>query len=256
MTPDLPQYSYGKIAAIWAAVALPMPILAFGVAPVLAARTGLHPGVAIWLLMILGMAWQFVLSLWLLSREGSGHLPWQQRIWLQSPRDPTSGAARLRLLWWVLPVILATFVVEVTPLKDLLAAPLAFAIPALAAVPAPDLSDLATPDFIGAWWLVGIALISFAFNYFLGEELLVRGVLLPRMRGAFGKWDWVANAVLFGSYHLIRPLMIPSIIVSTLVWAYPARRFRSVWFAVIPHAIEGMVLTVLVLGVVTGAAFR
>jgi membrane protease YdiL (CAAX protease family) len=34
------------------------------------------------------------------------------------------------------------------------------------------------------------------FNTVLGEELLFRG-LLPRIQGAFGLWDWVANGLLF-----------------------------------------------------------
>ena len=38
------------------------------------------------------------------------------------------------------------------------------------------------------------------FNYILGEELLFRGVLLPRMNGGIGRWDWVANT------QFLRPL--------------------------------------------------
>ncbi|MBN1306015.1 MAG: hypothetical protein JXA13_16380 [Anaerolineales bacterium] len=33
-------------------------------------------------------------------------------------------------------------------------------------------------------------------NTVLGEELLFRGLLLPRMQGVFGKWDWLANGLL------------------------------------------------------------
>lgn len=38
----------------------------------------------------------------------------------------------------------------------------------------------------------------------MGEEFLFRGVLLPRMKGVFGKWDWVANGVLGTFYHVRR----------------------------------------------------
>jgi membrane protease YdiL (CAAX protease family) len=44
------------------------------------------------------------------------------------------------------------------------------------------------------------------FNSFLGEELLFRGVLLPRMNAVFGRWDWLANGVVFGAYHLHQPV--------------------------------------------------
>ena len=48
------------------------------------------------------------------------------------------------------------------------------------------------------------------FNTVLGEELLFRGLLLPRMRAAFGRWDWLVNGVLFGVYHLHLPSSIPA----------------------------------------------
>ena len=43
--------------------------------------------------------------------------------------------------------------------------------------------NLATEQFVGAWWLMAVALVSCLFNYVLGEELLFRGILLPKMRG-------------------------------------------------------------------------
>ncbi len=58
-----------KILSIWAAVAIPMPIMAFSIAPILADRSNVNPSLVIWLLMIAGMIWQFVLSVWLLYRE-------------------------------------------------------------------------------------------------------------------------------------------------------------------------------------------
>ena len=91
-------------------------------------------------------------------------------------------------------------------------------------------------------------------NLPLVEELLFRGVLLPKMQGAFGKWDWVANAVLFGLYHLHKAWMIPSIIVSSLALTWPSRRFRSNWFAVIVHGIEGLPILVLVPLILSGLA--
>ena len=254
---SLPQYSLTGILAIWLAVSLPMPLLAFWVAPRLSAATGLHPGIAIWVLLTGGMIWQFVLSVWLLRREGwrGGWTDFRRRTWLQTPRDPATGRPSARLLWWALPVIVATALVEITPMADWLAAPFLWIAPVLAEVPEPDISSLASPEFVGAWWLVALALVSFAFNYFLGEELLFRGVLLPRMAGVFGRWDWVANAVAFGTYHLIRPLTIPSIVISTLFWTLPSRRYRSIWFSIIPHVVEGLFLLVLVFGVVSGLAF-
>jgi membrane protease YdiL (CAAX protease family) len=36
----------------------------------------------------------------------------------------------------------------------------------------------------------------------IGEELYYRGALQPKMRGVFGRWDWVANGILFALKHV------------------------------------------------------
>ena len=120
-----------------------------------------------------------------------------------------------------------------------------------------DTSALASPEFVGQWWLLGVVLISNAFNYFLGEEFLFRGVLLPKMEGVFGKWDWLANVVLFAAYHLHLPFAIlPNIvllIIAPYIWA--SKHFRSNWFSVIVHGVGGVFMFVVVLLVVSGMAF-
>ncbi len=249
-----PQFGLFRLLLLWTAAAVPMPILAFWIAPRISAASALHPGIVLWLCLIAGMAWQGTLAiamLWREARRDSGRLTWRQRIWWQMPLRP-SGVPDRWLLVGLAPVIALTALVELTPVADWLAAPLLWIWPALAEVPAPALDSLADPTFIGAWWLLGLWALSFAFNYFLGEELFFRGLLLPRMRGVFGRWDWLANGAFFGLYHLIRPLTIPSIIVSGAIWAFPCARYRSAVYAVVPHAVEGIFVLLLVLGVVTG----
>jgi membrane protease YdiL (CAAX protease family) len=88
------------------------------------------------------------------------------------------------------------------------------------------------------------------FNTALGEELLFRGLLLPRMRRAFGRWDWVANGVLFGLYHLHLPWSIPANLLDTFILSYPARRYRSALIAIIVHSAQTVVFTGLILALV------
>ena len=93
-------------------------------------------------------------------------------------------------------------------------APMAWLFPALRPAPFMEMSRLISPEFRGAWWLLGVMLVSHIFNYFLGEEFLWHGVLLPKMQGVFGKYYWVANSVLFRFYHLHKPWELTSIIVT------------------------------------------
>ena len=82
------------------------------------------------------------------------------------------------------------------------------------------------------------------FNTVIGEELLFRGVLLPRMKGVCGKYDWVANGLLFSVYHLHVPWVIPSTFADSLILAYPARRYRSAWLPIIVHSSQSVFLAV------------
>ena len=60
-------------------------------------------------------------------------------------------------------------------------------------------------------------------------------LLLPRMQGAFGRLDWVANGVLFAFYHL-PPWAIPATLVDTFTLSYPSRRYRSALIGIIVHS--------------------
>ena len=116
---------------------------------------------------------------------------------------------------------------------------------------------LATPEaraeLHGAWGTLVLYAANALLNTVLGEELLFRGILLPRMRGAFGRSDWLANGVLFGLYHLHQPWgMVSSIVHGTVLYGLPTRRFRSEWFGIAAHSGQSVFFLVLLLGLVLG----
>ena len=245
------QYSLSKILAIWAAVTAPMAVLALVVAPAIIPRTSVHPGLVYWMLIVVGMVWQFVVSLAVLRRELGGlHWPTvKERIRWNPPLDPTTGRPRRALWWWAVPAIGANV------LGGFLATRIDTAwtdwLPALREPSYARVDGLADPQFQGQWWILGLALTSFLFNYLLGEELLFRGVLLPRMAGVFGRWDWVANTVLFGLYHVHKIWFWPSMIATSFGYAWAAKRYRSMAIGVVVHGVEGFFI-VLVLAVLLG----
>jgi len=81
-----------------------------------------------------------------------------------------------------------------------------------------------------------------------------RGVLLPKMEGAFGKWDWVANGVMFSLYHLHQPWGILATLSGDLLLAFSGKRFRSNWFPIILHSGQSIFFLFLILGLVLGLA--
>lgn len=248
------QYSLKKILGIWALVAIPMPILAFVVAPALAPHVNIPLLLLVWFLLIGGMMWQFVVSMVILYRE-LDEFTWsaiKKRIWLQKPTYPKTGKPSYALFLWLIPAFLFYAAIELSPIGVMLTNLTVLIFPFIEKFPLLDLADLMTPEYVGAWWLLGVVLISSLFNYILGEELLFRGILLPKMKGVFGKWDWVANSVLFGIYHMHRPFTMLSTIIGSSMYALPSRRFKSIWFGIILHGIEGLFLFVIIFSLVMG----
>ena len=97
----------------------------------------------------------------------------------------------------------------------------------------------------GSWgWFAVIAAMA-VFNTVLGEELLFRGLLLPRMNGVFGRRDWLANGVLFAAYHLHVPWAIPGALLDTFIVAYPAKRYRSALVGIAVHSAQSVLFIAL-----------
>ena len=227
------QYSLPEILGVWAAAAVPMGLLAWVVAPWLADQLGGDEPLtqALLILLTVGLIWQFVLVLILLRRE-LGSLEWSRvrdALWLRPPRDPKTGRVGGRVWWWAL------------------------------LFPGPSARDFG--EFLGsergaaflsgAWGWFALLVVFVVFNTVLGEELLFRGLLLPRMRAVFGRGDWVANGVLFTLYHLHVPWVTPATLVEgILLEAYPTRRFQSAWMGIIVHSVQSVFVIAVVLALV------
>jgi membrane protease YdiL (CAAX protease family) len=104
--------------------------------------------------------------------------------------------------------------------------------------------------FHHAWGLLALVVVLQLFNTVLGEELLFRGLLLPRMRQGFGRGDWLVNGVLFGLYHLHEPWQIPNAIITGFLCAHPTRKFGSAWMGIAVHSIESVFFLVVIIPIV------
>ncbi len=240
-----PQLTLGGILAVWAAATVPMGLLAWVVAPIVAGRLS-GPGAlsrALILALTAGLIWQFVLVL-LLVRQEQGTLRWsvmREALWLRAPRNPRTGRRGGRL-WLVVPVLLVGVVAKEFVPK----------------LPHPENLDFHTflgtaagHDLLaGAWDWFAVLLVMALFNTVLGEELLFRGYLLPRMAGTFGRWDWLVNGLLFAAYHVHRWWGLPGILLNVFLYSWPAKRYRSALVSIAVHSIQSVVLVVLVLPVV------
>jgi len=240
------QYTLTQILAVWAAATVPMAVLAWIVAPLLADQLSGDETLAQALLicLTLGLIWQFILVLILVRRE-LGTLEWprvRDALWLRSPKDPKTGRVGGRVWWWLVPLVVLLALLQEVP-----------------AIPGPSVRDLANfldsdrgeAFFSGSWGWFAVVVVFVIFNTVLGEELLFRGLLLPRMQAVFGKGDWVANGVLFTLYHVHVPWVMPETLVEGIfLEAYPSRRLQSAWMGIIVHSVQSVVVTIIVLTLV------
>lgn len=254
------QYSLRKIFIVWAMATIPMALLGWVIAPTMA-DDPTHPGFERLAILTIGLIWQFVLTMFLLYQE-TDSLKWsifKERLWLQSPRSPKTGEKQNRFLWWLIPLILLAgiFDIMISGVLDKLWISIFpfFAEPSGLSLAAALESPEWKSKLVGAWGVLALFIFQALFNTVLGEELLFRGLLLPRMSGAFGKWDWVMNGILFGLYHLHQPWMILSAIVQGMfLLALPSRYYCNTWFGIVLHSGQSLFFTFLILGLVLGLA--
>ena len=254
------QYTLLQILCIWTAAGAPMWALGWLVYPALSRDlTTVDAGLLRIKLLTVGLVWQFVLSMLLLYRE-EGNIRIEtirRRIWLNGPVSPKTGQKDNQLWWLLVPFLLLNIIMELglAPfLNDLWIKLLPFLTEPEGYSPAVLFAPEVRALWIGAWDLLALQAVLSIFNTFLGEEFLFRGVLLPKMRGVFGRWDWVANGIAFGLYHLHQPWGLPGNILHGLLLAFTGKRYHSNWFPIILHSGQSIYFSVLILGLVLGLA--
>jgi membrane protease YdiL (CAAX protease family) len=258
------QYSLAKILGIWAAATIPYFIIAWVVFPAITPDFETDPmgaGYARMGTFTVALIWVFLLSLIIVYRE-EGDLRWatlKRRLRLQTPLDPKTDQPRRKLWWWLIPLVLLHAVVSMGFLS-MIDEWFASVFPFFAPPPGYVLGEFVqSPEagllFKGRWGILVMFLALAVFNI-LGEEFLFRGVLLPKMNGVFGKWDWLANGVIGVLYHVSMPWSWLGTTGVTWIFFYalPARYFRSTWFSIIIHGSINVVWTFMFIALILGLA--
>jgi uncharacterized protein len=239
------QYSPAALLGVWLAAAAPMGAGTWLIAPAIAGTGASSQRFAETLMVVLaaGLVWQFLLVLGLVGYEQRSLRTSVVRdaLWLHRPTDAT-GRSGGRLWWWAPVAILGVGLVEAAPIDP----------------PGPashDFSTVLNSSYGHAmlhrnWALLALIVVIAVFNTVLGEELLFRGLLLPRMRRACGKADWAVNGLIFGLYHLHQPWSIPTAVLGGMIGAYGTRRLRSAWIGILAHSAQSVLFIVLSLTIV------
>ena len=235
----VPQDGFGKILLMFAWPALWFTFLIYIVGRQFIPTGGATPTWLMLAIIVLGTGAELVAGLVLLHREG-------YRLTVSALRD------RIRLKWpkgwkaWglagVVFILGMSLGMMLGPVNRSLASVQGFVPPEWwpaasnpntpvnsAADVFPDVSLEGNFQFVIFYFIVGLV-----FNIF-GEEIYYRGYLLPRMRGVFGKWDWVANGVLFTLKHIYQRWLYPGILVGGLSFAFAFGPLGSLPLAMLFH---------------------
>ena len=202
---DIPQYNLWQILLMFAWPAVWFSFLIYIVGRQFIPEGGVTPTWVFLAVIVLGTGAELVVGLALLKREGY---------------DLTFTALRDRIRWkwpvgwkaWLiaLGVLIAAMVLSMMMggAHRALASVPGFVPPEwwpAASNPTAQVTSVADvfPDIAlqGNYLFVLLYfVVTLVFNIF-GEELYYRGFLMPKMRGVFGSWDWVANGILFTLKH-------------------------------------------------------
>lgn len=88
----------------------------------------------------------------------------------------------------------------------------------------------------GRYWILLAWLPFWIFNI-MGEEILWRGVLLPRQQIAFGKWTWIYHGFFWMLFHIAFGWqLIISLLPIMFIQSYLVQKRKNSWIGVIIHA--------------------
>lgn len=248
---EIPQFNLGTILLMFAWPTAWYMLLIYVLAQPFIPEGGTVPTWLFLTILALGTGSEGVVGLLLLRREG-------YRLTLDELRD------RIRWHWpkgwkaWGIALLVLIMAMALSmvigPLNVALAGVPGFVPPAwwppisnpLAEItgPAdlfPDVNLVGNFGFIFIFFVVGLV-----FNIF-GEEIYYRGYLLPRMRGVFGRWDWVANGIGFTLKHLYQRWLYPGILVGGLAIGFAFGPLGSLPLAMVFHWIANFLLSIIIL---------
>jgi len=201
---NIPQYSLPMILFMFAWPAAWFSFLIFVIAPLFMLRPdGTLPLWGVNLISLLGNGAELAVALIILRREG-------YRLTLRALRERINWRLPKKLWKWGAVVDAFIAAVAVVILLQPISTQVATALPPpdwMPYHPLPEIASLQPPPpdrnvvgtvvyFIYEFFIIGILL------NFIGEELYYRAALLPKMRGVFGRWDWVANGFGFALKHI------------------------------------------------------
>jgi membrane protease YdiL (CAAX protease family) len=219
--PALPPFGWTATAALFGAAGLLLWGVTHAIIPALAERTGAEPVLLWFLLAGLGVFLPLVIAAHLLLAREPGLGGWsRERLRF---RRLTGSDWR-----WTLGGLIA-----IGTLSALSVGALTVFWGDVRLHPSFMQMEPLTP---GRYWILAVWLPFWVVNI-LGEELLWRGVVLPRQEVALGRCAWMANGIGWLLFHLpFGAAILFTLWPITLILPYVVQRTKNSWTGVLIHA--------------------
>ena len=238
---QIPQYKLWMIILMFAWPIAWFMFLIYGVGPLFLRADGTAPTWSVILISILGNGAELAAALLIFKKEGYqlALSSLKDRIHWHWPKNWKSWLAFVGafIAAFALSILLSSTVEPIARVSN---------IPDW--IPGHPLKEInsiqdAYPDinFKGniLFFFVQNFIVVIVFNMF-GEELYYRAALQPKMKGVFGKWNWVAAGLGFALKHLYFWWRIPMLVPAGLGFAFIFGPVGSLPLSIISHWIGNM----------------
>jgi membrane protease YdiL (CAAX protease family) len=255
----IPQYRLPMILFMFAWPLAWFSFLIYVIGPMLLRPDGSIPTWVVLMISFLGNGAELAVALIVLRREG-------YRLTLKALRERINWRLPDKLWKWVAALVVFVAAFALTMFTGQFNANLATVpgfippdwFPAIMN-PLEEVNSIqeAYPDINLAgnffFFLIEFVVYGAIFNI-IGEELYYRGMLQPKMRGVFGKWAWVANAIGFMLKHGYFRWNFPGLLPAALAFSFAFGPLGSLPIAMIYHYLGNFLFPIiLAVPVVFGA---
>ena len=160
---------------------------------------------------------------------------------------------------WIIGIILSFFIFNVilTPVANKVAQIPFFSPPEYFPVEI-NPNKIAIPGIIwghnisGQYWVIIAYFIGWFFNIF-GEELLWRGIILPRQIEKYGSKAWIYHGIIWGLWHFYWKWNFFTLIPLTLLLSFAVYKRKNTWIGIIAHGILNLIpLIIIIINVIRG----
>ena len=88
----------------------------------------------------------------------------------------------------------------------------------------------------GRYWILALWLPYWVLNI-MGEEILWRGVLLPRQELVFKKWTWLIHGICWAVFHIVFGWkLLITLLPLLLIQSFIVQKQKNSWIGVFMHA--------------------